>query len=199
MKSGVKSSQIMYTMLFYFVEFWKCTIYILSSFIQLRRVKKKSRPQTNAWRKTKHKNNVRRKYVLWSICIYYAIISLVIQIKICAEYWDTLPRPRLVCQEPGLWPIAWSPGLPDKSSRGLGSMSRYSALIWKFQLKNQANGETLSYLWVILLYSSLDSRLIPAVLEGQVRLRLFWNWLGQEPDSCHIAVKLEFVSIFQTV
>ena len=31
----------MYTMLFYFVEFWKCTIYILSSFIQLRRVKYK--------------------------------------------------------------------------------------------------------------------------------------------------------------
>ena len=43
-----------------------------------------------------------------------------IQIKICAEYRDMLPRPRLVCQEPGLRPI------------GLGSMSRYSAqiLIW---------------------------------------------------------------------
>ena len=39
----------------------------------------------------------------------------------------------------------------------------------------------------------------PAVLEGQVRLRLFWNWLGQESDSCHIAVKLEFESIFQAV
>ena len=50
---------------------------------------------------------------------------------------------------------------------------------------------------VILLYSSLESRLIPAVLEGQVRL--FWNWLGQEFDSCHIAVKLEFDSIFQAV
>ena len=31
-----------------------------------------------------------------------------------------LPMPRLVCQEPGV---------PDKSSRGLGSMSRYSAQI----------------------------------------------------------------------
>ena len=50
-----------------------------------------------------------------------------------------------------------------------------------------------------LLYSSLESRPIPAVLEGQVRLRLFWNWLGQEFDSCHIAVKLEFESIFQAV
>ena len=66
-----------------------------------------------------------------------------------------------------------------------------------FQQKNQANGDTLAYLWVILLYSSLESRLIPAVLEGQVRL--FWNWFGQEFDSCHIAVKLEFESIFQAV
>ena len=54
---------------------------------------------------------------------------IVIQIKICAEYRDMLPRPRLVCQEPGLRPIGRSPGVPDKSSRGLGSMSRYSAQI----------------------------------------------------------------------
>ena len=56
-------------------------------------------------------------------------IRIVIQIKICAEYRDMLPRPRLVCQEPGLRPIGRSPGVPDKSSRGLGSMSRYSAQI----------------------------------------------------------------------
>ena len=77
-----------------------------------------------------------------------------------------------------------------------------SVSIGSFQHKNQVNGETLAYLWVILLYSSLESRLIPAVLEGQVsmvRLRLFWNWLGQEFDSCHIAVKMEFESIFQAV
>ena len=55
--------------------------------------------------------------------------AYVIQIKICAEYRDMLPRPRLVCQEPGLRPIGRSPGVPDKSSRGLGSMSRYSAQI----------------------------------------------------------------------
>ena len=54
---------------------------------------------------------------------------VIIQIKICAEYRDMLPRPRLVCQEPGLRPIGRSPGVPDKSSRGLGSMSRYSAQI----------------------------------------------------------------------
>ena len=56
-------------------------------------------------------------------------IVFAIQIKICAEYRDMLPRPRLVCQEPGLRPIGRSPGVPDKSSRGLGSMSRYSAQI----------------------------------------------------------------------
>ena len=55
--------------------------------------------------------------------------SYIIQIKICAEYRDMLPRARLVCQEPGLRPIGRSPGVPDKSSRGLGSMSRYSAQI----------------------------------------------------------------------
>ena len=57
------------------------------------------------------------------------VLYHVIQIKICAEYRDMLPRPRLVCQEPGLRPIGRSPGVPDKSSRGLGSMSRYSAQI----------------------------------------------------------------------
>ena len=72
-----------------------------------------------------------------------------------------------------------------------------SVSMGRFQHKNQVNGETLAYLWVILLYSSLGSRLIPAVLEGQVRLLL--NWLGKKFDSYHIAVRLEFESIFQTV
>ena len=61
--------------------------------------------------------------------ILYKWVVRGIQIKICAEYRDMLPRPRLVCQEPGLRPIGRSPGVPDKSSRGLGSMSRYSAQI----------------------------------------------------------------------
>ena len=55
--------------------------------------------------------------------------TYVMQIKICAEYRDMLPRPRLVCQEPGLRSIGRSPGVPDKSSRCLSSMSRYSAHI----------------------------------------------------------------------
>ena len=40
-----------------------------------------------------------------------------------------LPRPRLFCQEPWLRPIGRSPGVSDKSNRGLGSMYRYSAQI----------------------------------------------------------------------
>ena len=49
--------------------------------------------------------------------------------KICAVYRFMLPRPRLVCQEPGLRPIGLSPGVLDKSSRGLGCISRYFAQI----------------------------------------------------------------------
>ena len=78
-----------------------------------------------------------------SLCMWYdfsfnctslALGNPVIQLcnilnEICAEYQDMLPRPRLVCQEPALRPIAQSPGIPDKSSRGLGSMSWYSAQI----------------------------------------------------------------------
>ena len=56
------------------------------------------------------------------------------------------------------------------------------------QYKNHVNGESLAYLWVILLYFSLvESRLIPAVLElGQVRL--FWKLIRsrilQQSHSC---------------
>ena len=53
-----------------------------------------------------------------------------IQIKTCAEYRDMLPRQRLVSQEPGLRSIGRNPDVSDKSSRCLGSMSRYSAHIW---------------------------------------------------------------------
>ena len=71
-----------------------------------------------------------------------------------------------------------------------------SVSMGSFQCKNQLNGGSFVYLWVILLYFSLESRLIPAVLElGLVRL----FWLGQEFDSCHIVVKLEFESAFQAV
>ena len=49
-----------------------------------------------------------------------------------------------------------------------------SASMGCFQYKNQVNGGFFAYLWVILLYFSLVSRLVPAVLElGQVKL--FWK------------------------
>ena len=41
-----------------------------------------------------------------------------------------------------------------------------SVSMGSFQHKNQVNEETLAYMWVILLYSSQASRLIPGVLEG---------------------------------
>ena len=67
---------------------------------------------------------------IWQLCCWgLARCGYIIQIKICAEYRDMLPRPRLVCQEPGLRPIGRSPVVPDKSSRGLDSMSRYTAQI----------------------------------------------------------------------
>ena len=51
------------------------------------------------------------------------------QIKICAEYRDMLPRPRLdLSGTPGLRPIGLSPG-SWQTSLGLGSMSRYCAQI----------------------------------------------------------------------
>ena len=51
------------------------------------------------------------------------------QIKICAEYRDMLPRPRLdLSGTPGFRPIGFRPG-SWQSSLGLGSMSRYSAQI----------------------------------------------------------------------
>ena len=65
------------------------------------------------------------KHVQWVYADAFTYPCFIIQIKICAKYRDMLPRPRLVCQEP----IGRSPGVPDKSSRGLGSMSRYSAQI----------------------------------------------------------------------
>ena len=76
---------------------------------------------------------------------YIYHVSHNIQIKICAEYRDMLPRPRLVCQEPGLRPIGQV--VLDKSSRGLGSMSRYSAQILIC---------FIAYIFVFFFHSSVD-------------------------------------------
>ena len=76
--------------------------------------------------------HIRSSFIGWNLAYLWIknwAKAYIIQIKFCVEYRDMLPRPRLVCQEPGLRPIGRSPGVPDKSSRGLGSMSRYSAQI----------------------------------------------------------------------
>ena len=66
-----------------------------------------------------------------------------------------------------------------------------SVSMGSFQYKNQVNREVFANLWVILLYLSLESILIPAVLElGQVRL--FWNLIKsriwQLSQSCQTGV-----------
>ena len=74
------------------------------------------------WQFCKVPNQTHREIENWKM---YAIK----QIKICAEYRDMLPRPRLdLSGTPGLRPIGLSPG-SWQTSLGLGSMSRYSAQI----------------------------------------------------------------------
>ena len=63
------------------------------------------------------------------VSIIFVIAVYVTQIKICAEYRDMLPRPRLVCQEPGPRAHRPKPRRTWQFSWGLGSMSRYSAQI----------------------------------------------------------------------
>ena len=80
----------------------------------------------------------------WTLKKMYAIK----QIKICAEYRDMLPRPRLdLSGTPGLRPIGLSPG-SWQTSLGLGSMSRYSAQILICILKENMTAESHSCLKV---------------------------------------------------
>ena len=67
-----------------------------------------------------------------------------------------------------------------------------SVSMGSFQYRNQVNGEVFfAYLWVILLHFSLESRLIPAVLELG-RIRLFWKLIRskiwQLSHSCQTGV-----------
>ena len=45
------------------------------------------------------------------------------------------------------------------------------------QYKNQVNGEFFAYLWIILLYFSLESRLVPVVLELSRQVVLKINYV----------------------
>ena len=109
----------------------------------------------------------------------------VIQIKICAEYRDMLPRPRLVCQEPGLRPTGRSPGVPDKSSRGLGSMSRYSAQIiicfiaYIFLFFSFLCG----FGWELCKTASMHSALCHCPLSSE------WGWSSDNQSSQHALLR----------
>ena len=66
-----------------------------------------------------------------------------------------------------------------------------SVSVGSFGYKNQVNGEFFAYLRVILLYFSLESRLIPVVLELG-KLKLFWKLIRsriwQQSHSCQTGV-----------
>ena len=83
---------------------------------------------------------------------------------------QTIKAPSMPCwsaASPWKHPLAFMP-------RGWWNWRIKSVSMWSYQYENQVNGEFFAYLWVILLYFSLESRLIPAMLElGKVRL--FWK------------------------
>ena len=80
------------------------------------------RGQCAYWQSCKVPNQTHRGF-------FFRKMYAIKQIKICAEYRDMLPRPRLdLSGTPGLRPIGLSPG-SWPTSLGLGSMSRYSAQI----------------------------------------------------------------------
>ena len=109
---------------------------------------------------------------IYHIYIYkYIYVCISIQLKICAEYRDMLPRPRLVCQESGLRPIGRSPGVPDKSSRGLGSMSRYSAQILICFIAYIFNSIIPLWLWLGTLQDCHHAQ-CPLPLSIVIRMRL---------------------------
>ena len=84
------------------------------------------------------------------------------QIKICAEYRDMLPRPRLdLSGTPGLRPIGLSLG-SWQTSLGLGSMSRYSAqilicitIIWHCHTNRfYRNNPNIKLAWYFTMFST---------------------------------------------
>ena len=86
------------------------------------------------------------------------------QIKICAEYRDMLPRPRLdLSGTPGVRPIPW------QTSLGLGSMSRYSAQI----------------LIYIIYFCLTHLSLVPYIWVSELGQDWFRYWLGACPAPSH--------------
>ena len=119
-----------------------------------------------------------------SITVIARCLGLVIQIKICAKYRDMQPRPRLVCQEPGMRLLGRSPGVPDKSSRGLGSMSRYSAQILIC---------FITYIFLKYFHSSVGlvgNFAVITVIAVCVGLVTTWKWLHYQSIYVYQAILL---------
>ena len=100
-----------------------------------------------------------------------------------------IKAPRMPC---------WGVAAPSKHSLPFMSQPGEIDIKWmksvsmrSFQRKNQVNGESFAYLRVSLLYFSLESRLIPAVVElGNVRLcwKLIRSRIWQLSHSCQTGV-----------
>ena len=72
---------------------------------------------------------------------HFPFCHTIMKIKICAEYRDMLPMPRLVCQEPGLRPIGRNLLLPWKSDQ-----QNYEK---KMYFSKQTNLYLIPFLWSI--------------------------------------------------
>ena len=86
---------------------------------------------------------------------------------------QTIKAPSMPCWgAAGPWKKHYISFMPHDWSNWQMKWMKYVSL-GSFQYKNEVNGEFFAYLWIILLYFSLESRLIPAVMEfGQFR----WFW-----------------------
>ena len=124
----------------------------------------------------------------------YRVYNLpcIIQIKICAKYRDMLPRPRLVCQEPGLRPIGWSPGVPDKTSQGLGSMSRYFAqiLICPIAYIFHFSKFVCGFGWELCRSATMQSALCHCPLYSE------WGWSSDNKISQHALPRVQLEKTF---
>ena len=117
----------------------------------------------------------------------------IIQIKICAEYRDMLPRPRLVCQEPGLRPIGRNPDVPDKSSRCLGSMFRYSSQILICFIAYIFDFFITLWVWLGTLQDCHHAQ-CPLSLSIVIRIRLFI--IQSKLPACLVEVQLVHENTF---
>ena len=116
------------------------------------------------------------------------------QIKICAEYRDMLPRPRLdLSCTPGLRPIGLSPG-SWQTSLGLGSMTRYSA-----QIASLITSLTIVY---SIVYSDTDQRkhqsstslaFVRGIHRGPVNSPHKWPVTRKMFPFCDVIMRIEIV------